>query len=365
MNKATPDEAGLAHSMQIGINYPWLDYGWDFGDPPPGWAGTDIAAWRAQKRQRIVTDLRRFAELGLFAVRWFVLCDGLSYGTGDDAPQLVNGQWRFHALPRAHSFHQQLGADFEFVLQTCAQLNLKLVPSLIDFHWCHQATAVSPGVIKGGRYDLVRNERASAEFFDHVLEPLLDVSMHYPEAIYAWELINEPEWVTETRSLFKLGTNANETVTQDEMLQFLAEGIGRINNRRLPGNQPAFRSTVGFAHWDSLADWDSAGLGVTLHQFHYYAQDDRRIPRHHFSGEYPCFIGEFATTVHKCWPELRRADATQPIAARLRCVAEKGYPAAFLWSARATDEATTWTDDDQQTMVSFVNAERPMREDAV
>lgn len=351
--------------MQVGINYPWLDYGWDFGDPPPGWAGADMAMWRAQKRQRIGTDFQRFAELGLFAVRWFMLCDGSSYGTGDAAPRLVNGQWTFRALPREHSFHRQLGEDFEFVLQTCAEFNLKLVPSLIDFHWCHQGTTVSPGVIKGGRYDLVRAARRSAEFFDHVLEPLLDISLRYPQTIYAWELINEPEWVTETRSLFKLRTDANETVTQDEMLKFLAEGIGRINHRRLPDSQPAFRSTVGFAHWDTLEDWDSAGLGVTLHQFHYYAQDDRRIPPHHFSAEYPCFIGEFATTTHKCWPELQRADATQPIQARLRCVAEKGYPAAFLWSACATDEATRWTDDDQQTMLSFVNAGRPSRDDVV
>lgn len=349
--------------MQVGINYPWLDYGWDFGDPPPGWAGADVAAWRAHKRQRIVMDFRRFAELDLFAVRWFVLCDGLSYGTGDDAPQLSNGQWTFRALPRDHSFHQQLGDDFQFALQTCAQLNLKLVPSLIDFHWCHQGARVGPGVIKGGRYDLVRNTSHSAEFFDHVLEPLLDISLRYPQTIYAWELINEPEWVAETRSLFKLRADANETVTQDAMLKFLAAGVGRINQRRLPDGQPAFRSTVGFAHWDTLEDWDSAGLGVTLHQFHYYAQNERRIPRHHFSAEYPCFIGEFATTTHKCWPELQRADATAPIAARLRCVAEKGYPAAFLWSACATDEATAWTDDDQQTMVGFVNTARSSRDE--
>lgn len=355
INHATPNKIAPRNQLLVGINYPWIDYGWDFGDPPAGWAGADVHAWRAQKRQRIVTDLRRFAELGLFAVRWFVLGDGLSYGTSEDAPQLSNGQWTFCALPRAHAFHRQLGEDFEFALQSCAQLNLKLVPSLIDFHWCHQGARVSPGIIKGGRYELVRNAPRSAEFFDHVLEPLLDISLQRPEAIYAWELINEPEWVTQTRSLFKLRSAANETVTQDEMLQFLAAGIGRINQRRLPNGQPAFRSTVGFAHWDTLQDWDSAGLGITLHQFHYYAQDKRRLPHHHFSAEHPCFIGEFATTTHKCWPELQRADATQPIAARLRCLAEKGYPAAFLWSACATDEATTWTDDDQQMMVSFVN----------
>lgn len=363
MDEATPGNTAPPKPMQVGINYPWIDYGWDFGDPPPGWAGADVSAWRAQKRQRIVADLRHFAQLGLFAVRWFMLCDGLSYGTGDEAPQLVNGKWQFRALPRAHSFHQQLGEDFAFALQTCAQFKLQLVPSLIDFHWCHQGTGVSPGVIKGGRFDILRDVRRRAEFFDHVLEPLLDISLRDPETIYAWELINEPEWVTETRSLLKIRADANKTVEQDEMLAFLAEGVGRINQRRLPNGQPAFRSTVGFAHWDTLRDWDSPGLGITLHQFHYYAPDDRRIPRHHFSAEYPCFIGELATTAHHCWPELRNADAAQPIAARLRCLEEKGYPAAFLWSAYASDEATTWTEDDRLAMASFVKVEQSSQQD--
>ena len=25
--------------MQVGVNYPWFDYGWDFGLGPPPWRG--------------------------------------------------------------------------------------------------------------------------------------------------------------------------------------------------------------------------------------------------------------------------------------------------------------------------------------
>jgi hypothetical protein len=39
----------------------------------------------------------------------------------------------------------------------------------------------------------------------------------------------------------------------------------------------------------------------------------------------------------------------------LRFVAEKGYPSAFLWSARATDEATAWTEIDREDTISFIN----------
>jgi hypothetical protein len=342
--------------MLVGVNYPWIDYAWDFGDPPVAWVNQqNVAEWREKKRRQIVADFRAFAEMGLFAVRWFMLADGLSYGLGDEAPKIVSDKWTFDPLPRAHPFHQQLCDDFEFVLKTCNQLKLKFVPSLIDFHWCHQGTAdANAGIVKGGRYDLVADPAKSRAFFDRVLEPLLEVSLRYPDAIYAWELINEPEWVTETRSLMKMRTDGNKTVTQDQMLAFIAEGIGRINAKRLPDSRAAFRSTVGFAHWDAINDWDSAGLGVTLHQFHYYAPDKREVPQHIFSAEYPCFLGEFATTFHRGWPDLGKQDKTRTISARLRCVAEKGYPAAFIWSARATDDATTWTPFDQQETISFI-----------
>jgi hypothetical protein len=343
--------------MLVGVNYPWIDYAWDFGDPPEAWVNPQyVAEWREKKRQQIVADFRAFAEMGLFAVRWFMLADGLSYGAGADAPKIVSGKWTFDSLPREHRFHQQLCDDFEFVLKTCDELKIKFVPSLIDFHWCHQGTVAdaNAGIVKGGRYDIVADPAKSKTFFDHVLEPLLEISLRYPDAIYAWELINEPEWVTETRSLMQIRSDVNKTVTQDQMLAFIAEGVGRINAKLLPDGRQAFRSTIGFAHWDAIESWDSAGLGVTLHQFHYYAPDRRKIPKHHFSDEYPCFIGEFATTFQRGWPELKKQDLARAITARLRCVEEKGYPAAFLWSARATDDATTWTEADCQETISFV-----------
>jgi len=58
-------------ALLVGINYPWINYGWDFGDPPPGWTGgKSLAEWRAKQQREIVADLSKFASLGLFAVRW-------------------------------------------------------------------------------------------------------------------------------------------------------------------------------------------------------------------------------------------------------------------------------------------------------
>ncbi len=341
-------------SLLVGINYPWINYGWDFGDPPPGWTGgKPVAEWRARQRQDIVADLLQFASMGIFAVRWFVLADGTNYGFGPDAPQLVNQRWRAEVLPAEHPFHQQLFEDFVFVLETCADLKLKFVPVLLDFHWSFPGEAVAnTPVVKQGRADIVIDTAKREAFFDRMLEPLLELSAQYRDTIYAWELINEPEWCTSARNLApsQIPPADKQTVPQEIMRDFIAEGVRRINARG------AFRSTIGFAHHETLAEWDSPGLGVTLHQFHYYAQNKRKLPEHSYAPEYPCFIGEFASAIERDWPELKRQGLQQTIQHRLANVAAKGYPAAFLWSARGSDPATAWTKAKQEETLAFLRS---------
>lgn len=341
-------------SLQVGINYPWINYGWDFGAPPPGWTGgKPLDEWRAQQRRDIVADLSQFGAMGLFAVRWFILGDGTNYGFGPDAPQLVNRRWHAEVLPAEHPFHQQLFEDFAFVLETCANLKLKFVPALLDFHWSFPGEPVAnTPVVKQGRADIVLDPAKRDAFFDRVLEPLLEISARYQDTIYAWELINEPEWCTNPRNIApsQIPADDKQQVPQEIMRDFIAEGVRRINSKN------AFRSTIGFAHHETLEEWDSPGLGITLHQFHYYAQNKRKLPAHSYSDEYPCFIGEFASAVERDWPELKRQGLQQTIQQRLANVAEKGYPAAFLWSARGSDPATAWTKAKQEEILAFLQS---------
>jgi hypothetical protein len=341
----------LSTNFQLGINYPWLNYGWDFGDPPPGWAGADVAAWRAQNRRDIVADLLKFKELGLFAVRWFLLADGTNYGFGAEAPQQVNGRWQAQPLPAGHAFYQQALADFAFVLEACADVKLQFVPVLLDFHWAFPGEAVAnTPVVKGGRAEIIIDEAMRDDFFDVMLEPLLDISEQYKDTIYAWELINEPEWCTNPRRIVasNIAADDKQSVPLDVMRDFIAAGIRRINARQ------AFRSTIGFAHRETVDDWDSAALGVTLHQFHYYAQNKSKLPPHIWSDEYPCFVGEFASATERDWPELKKQKLTQTIDNRLNWIVEKGYPSAFIWSARGSDPATEWTNKIQEATLAFL-----------
>jgi len=344
--------------MLVGINYPWINYGWDFGDPPPAWvADCDLPEWRERKRTQIDDDFRGFASQGIFAVRWFLLGDGTNYGIDAYAPRETNDGWTADPLPAGHPVHDQIREDFTFILETCSKHNLKLFPSLIDFPWCQEGMAVAGnrGIIKGGRHDIIRNADKRRAFLERVLDPLLDVSVRYADSIYAWELINEPEWVVRKLSLFG-EKNKNKPLSREAMKDFIREGTRRINRRLDSKGRSAFRSSVGFAHWNSLGRWDAQALGITLAQFHYYAQGNRSLPRHSQLTACPCVVGEFATAAAREWPDLRPTG--QRVTDRIACAEDRGYEACFLWSARAADEATCWTDQEQQETLVYTRPRR-------
>ena len=344
--------------MLVGINYPWIDCGWDFGDPPPAWvAGQSVAAWRENKRKQIEEDFRLFATQGIRAVRWFIMADGLNYGMGAWAPRNAAHGWAFDPLPAEDSFYKRFLNDFEFVLQVCRYNSLKLFPSLIDFSWCREGNPVAgnPGIIKGGRYDIVRNPEKQQAFLDRILDPLLELSMRYVDSIYAWELINEPEGVV--RNCWPWWKkDRDRMVSRKEMKAFITEGIRRINAKQLPNGSSAFRASVGFAHWKSLAEWDAGKLGITLHQFHYYAQQNRELPQCADTVDPPCIVGEFATAAGKDWPDLRAQGSEQTITRKLFCIEHKGYPACFLWSAKALDPSTRWAEEEHREVVAYTGS---------
>ncbi len=324
--------------MRVGINYPWMNYGWDFGEPPikdNGAPWGPRAAWRAT----IDSELRGFRALGLFALRWFILADGMAWGIGDRQPRKddgILGAWHFEPPgPLSPAFVE----DFSFLLACCRSAGMLLLPSLIDFRFCQAGLPVegTSACVKQGRGEVLLHAEKRHAFLDQVLRPLLAASHPFRDVIYAWELMNEPEWCTESDDSLIDAWNPRRIIPQQDMLAFLREGVGLINGA-------GFVSSVGFNRHATLRAWDSPGLGVTLHQFHYYASTPE-LPRHTFDPRWPCIVGEFASAPHRPWPELGDA---QDVFSRLCLIAEHGYPAAFLWSARTMPDpppnAVAWND---------------------
>lgn len=324
--------------MQVGVNYPWRDYGWDFGIPPPLWRDPDASPrWSAE----IDGHLLRFRELGISVVRWFLIGDGLTYGAGPDAPrQGPDDAWQFNPPPLAAEFlhhFEELLRRFRLANAAGASAT-QLLPVLVDFHACNPGILVSEGWVKGGRADALADAHKRQQFFDRALEPLLEVSRRYPDVIYAWELINEPDWIT-------IGWDTTwwrtPPVDESAMRLFLEEGCERVR-------RAGFSPTVGFALHRTMR---ASGIVTEINQFHHYPGGRCELGRSPLLDVYPTILGEFATAGSDIWPELPEWD--QGVLSRLRTAAAYGYTLAMPWSFLASDRHTAWSADVERDIECF------------
>jgi hypothetical protein len=339
--------------MDAGVNYPWFSYGWDFGAAPPGWRGGNDPDWAPHIGQH----LQHLAGIGISVVRWFILGDGLTYGTGTDAPKpdqsapYDEDRWRFGPPALAEDFL----AHFEAVLQSFAAQSegphpVRLLPVLADYKFCEpgawpvvkEDAAVGQGVpdegwVKGGRVEAITSGRR--QFIEQALRPLLRLSSGYKDAIYAWDVFNEPEWVTNG---WHPDRRNDHPVDESEMRAFLEDCMSVIR-------QAGFNSTVGFGMIETIR---RTGLYADINQFHHYTDGSRWLERNPFDPGRPGVIGEFATsTAEDTWPELR--ERSQRVLERLQLAQSQGYALALAWSFRAEDRHTAWTPEAENDIECF------------
>jgi hypothetical protein len=290
-------------------------------------------------------------------VRWFILGDGLTYGTGPDAPKLDRSAprdgtgWRFGppALPSEFSDH------FEALLQSFAEQgtgphSVRLLPVLADYKFCEPGVwpvvrqdpalgheVPDEGWVKGGRVEAITANRR--QFIEQVLWPLLRLSSGYKDAIYAFDVFNEPEWVT---SGWHPDRRTDHPVDEIEMRAFLEDSMSAIR-------EAGFKSTVGFGLIETIRQ---SGLCADINQFHHYSDGSRSLERNPFDPRHPGIIGEFATsTVQDTWPELRQR--SQRILERLKFAQCQGYALALPWSFQAEDRHTAWTPEAESDIECF------------
>jgi len=330
--------------MQVGVNYPWLNYGWDFGLGPPSWRGsqTDPQWFRV-----IDAHLQYFQSLGITVVRWFILADGLTYGTDSSAPYpdgAAPGEWRFDPPALAPEITQ----NFEELLQRFENINriapqsIQLLPVFIDFHFCFpgitpvekadpdnpQAIVPDLSWVKKGRADAITDPYKRQRFLEQALDPLLRVAQRHLDVIYAWELINEPDWITNG---WNPDGQQNHPVDETAMQAFIADGQSRV---RAAG----MKSTIGFASINTLL---KSKITAEINQFHHYPGGSSILGRNDFDPLYPGIVGEFASASGDIWPELPQSGQT--VLNRLRQIEAQGYPLAIPWSFGTKDQHTSWT----------------------
>ena len=366
-------------AFQLGLNHPWVTCGHDFGPRPPAWSGARGTDWGEVERQ-----LAEARAAGVRVSRWWVLAGGVNYPAGahPDEAFAFDGQ-RFHRRLALPSLPDAFLADFDALLRACANAGVRLVPSLLSFEAFFPAERQGPRVHSGGRAPVILGDARGHgvdAFLDAVLAPLLEVSRGRAATLEAWEPINEPDWVVRGGPLH-LRVRAGrlhrmpKTVAPEAMARFLDRALDRILDA-------GFRATIGFKQADPR--WLPAPLRARLqrlgrasryvHQLHYYPSlhEPTPLPAHDTLPIRPCVVGEMPTARGRWldpffmrWLDggparwRRETDPDAYLRQRLELVDRlRGYPGAWLWSARGEDGASRWGPAQRAQVRAHLDARR-------
>ncbi len=240
-------------------------------------------------------------------VRWFLLCDGRS-GLCEADDGTLEG------------LDDRAFEDLKAAVGAAEAHGLALMPVVLDFHWCHPRRE-HDGVRCGGRSGHLVDAGRRSHLLQHVLRPLLSRFGGRP-GIAAWDLINEPEWVTFSWRSW----DPRHRVLPDHMGDFIGEAAALVHECT---DHPV---TVGLASAASLPL--VRGLGLDFHQIHWYDKLDRECPLDapvtRFAADAPVVLGEFPSRGSQWSPRAIEAMARAA-----------GYRGIVAWSLRATDEASS------------------------
>jgi hypothetical protein len=287
----------------LGANLPWLTYGCDFGanlwQPEGGVA-------QPGRRATLRVALERLAGQGTRAVRWFMLADGRAGIV--ESPE-----------GRIESLDDHVFRDADAALEELERRGLQVIFVLFDFHW-FMPRRVAEGVRLGGRSAVVTDADERRRLVERVVTPLVERYGRH-RSILAWDVVNEPEWVT--RGTWSLSRRWR--VPRPLMRAFMREVVATIHGH---ASQLA---TVGSASARTLRLVQ--GLGLDVYQVHWYDRVERHAPLERpvsgFGLDRPVILGEFPTRGSSRSPEEI-----------VRAAREAGYAGALAWSALAGDEAS-------------------------
>jgi hypothetical protein len=296
----------------LGINYPWLNYGTDFG--ANSWGHTGLSD--PDSRAVVEGDFSDLQSNGVRVVRWFLFCDGRA-GIQINPDGTVKGLDPF------------VFKDMDAAVEIARKHKIMIVFVLFDYSMLQPAKpdpaakGAAPDYIPvklGGHREFVSNQKVRQTLLDNVVKPVLQ-RYGNDGAVVAWEVINEPEWVMST-----LGSRKDGICVPD-MQDFVRQVALLVHQNT------AQVVTVGGAdrRWSSV--WKNVGLD--FFQFHHYPYMEWYVPYDRPADDLglnkPVLIGEFPTK-----------GTNRSLSSYLDLALKNGYAGAFLWSYRATDKYTGW-----------------------
>ena len=288
-----PTDAISQPPFLTGANLPWVHYGIDFG----------ANAWRpdggvSQAEERALLDITfaRLAASGMSWIRWFLFCDG-------------RAGIRFTGGGRPAGLDDHVFDDVDAAVELAQRHGIRIMFVLLDFLWCDTASIVH-GVQLGGRSRVLADREYRRALLDTVLAPLLERYGAEP-AIFAWDVINEPEWI--------------KTIDWIDVRPFIDEAV------RLAHSLTSHPVTVGSAgvRWRE----NYIGLGLDFYQVHWYdsltEQPGLETPVRMLGFDRPVLLGEFPTR-----------GSSRTVAEILGVARAAGYTGALSWSVLSKDDST-------------------------
>lgn len=288
----------------LGVNLPWQVYGCDFG--ANAWQpGGGVA--RPERLEALRESFATLSARGLRWVRWFMLCDGRA-GLRVSPGGLPEG------------LDDRFFADSDAAVALAAEHGLRLMFVLLNFDWLGQARWVD-GVQIRGRGDILKLPRRRAALLERVIAPILERYGRHP-AIWAWDVINEPEWATRFGGL---GAGDSLLVSAAAMRELILDVVAAIRRHT------DHRTTVGLVTARGL---DLVrGVDLDFFQLHWYDTVQDQVPLDApvatLGLDRPVLMGEFPTV-----------GSARPPRAIVEAARRGGYAGALAWSLLARDTAS-------------------------
>jgi len=224
----------------LGVNYPWAQYGHDFGLTSSGHTGVSLPG----TYDRVARDFVEIRSCGVQVVRWFLFGDGRGGFITD------------RGIPRSPD--ALLLKDVGAALQLAESAGVKLCLSLMDYLWLQDR----------GRDHQPNDSQRVLQFaagrealLERVLLPLFCEFRGHP-ALFAWEIANEPEWAIREFNVhpFAKVAFAEFRAFAEEIVRAVHEYAGSL-------------VTLGSARLIWFRAWSE--LGLDFYQAHYYPAAER------------------------------------------------------------------------------------------
>jgi Cellulase (glycosyl hydrolase family 5) len=294
-----------------GVNYPWYQYGADFGTTAWGHQGVSNPSTAAG----IDKDFAYLQSQKVLLVRWYLFCDGragLVYGKDG----------------RVTGVDDYLFKDIDAAINLAEEHNIHLMLVLVDYTFFNKAKYLG-NVKVGGHADIAKDGAKRQAYLDNALKPMLERYASNP-TIVAWEVNNEPEWAMQI-PIAQIRNLVSNRIPVATMQSFVVEQVKYVH---MYAHQPA---TVGSAMRSMIFDyWTDAKLD--FYDFHYYpymelTQSAYDVPAASLGLDKPLLIGELPTK-----------NGFVGIKDYLTAARKNRYAGAIAWSLRAEDRYSGFRD---------------------